>query len=291
MIIAEIGSNWKCEGLAKSLDLALRSISVAAESGADAVKFQLFTADTLYSKKRFLRGWKSVRPYELPVEWLPKLSDMAMKNSVELWLSVFSASLLKPEVALADGIKIASGDMVNNQLIGAVVDFAALHNQTFAISTGAADGAEVTHMHRLVRSLIKAKVKTPRNVVFFHCVSAYPAAPVDINLSGGECVFTRIPNVPTYLGLSDHTLDSRAGMCARARLYTHFEKHFMAEHWESPDAAVSLTPARFSDYCQAIQLARKMVGCGSKVVQESEILERVFARRGADGLRPNGDCQ
>ena len=98
-VCAEIGSSWRVDDLAESHLLALSAIHQAAEAGATAVKFQLFDADRFYSKERAPKQYEHAVRYQLPVDWIQGLSDVAHELHLNFWLSVFdvmSASKAAP---------------------------------------------------------------------------------------------------------------------------------------------------------------------------------------------------
>ncbi len=279
-IIAEIGSNWKRSNDDKSYKAAIQSIHKAAEMGATIVKFQVFTAETLYSKERAPRQYATVLKHELSLDWLSGLRKEAHENGVKFWASVFHPDLLPYAMPYLDGIKIASGDLTYIDLIKQASELSNRYEIPLAISTGAATFAEVE------TAVNWAKAYYPPTFYLFHCVSAYPANDVTMNLRGG-LMFTKCD----ILGLSDHTLAFTASIIAVGMGYSIFEKHFRLTDTPetSPDFGHALNPTQFGDYVRALKQAEEIVGNGEKVPSYCEIDERVWARRGKDGLRPAND--
>jgi sialic acid synthase SpsE len=252
-IIAEIGSTWHRpwnDEAAKAA--ALKSVRVAAACGATAVKFQLFRADTLYSKERAPELWERVRPYELPLDYL-------------------------------DGIKIASGDLTNEELIRVAGGQAEQYQIPLAISTGAGNAEEVWQAVKFA-----TRHTAPPILILFHCASVYPAMPEEMNLRAYEV----LDPLCDAVGLSDHTLSDTTAMLARAAGYTFFEKHFMLHSTprECPDAVVSISPTSFSVYVSYMKQSGQILGLPIKEPCANEASERLWARRGEDGLRPTEEA-
>lgn len=280
--IAEIGSNWQRPYEADAYVAACRSIREAAAQGATAVKFQLFRADSLYSKNRAPKQWKRARGYELPLDWLPGLADVAHECGVEFWCSVFAPGLVREAAQYLDAIKVASGDITYTELLITARAASFRRAIPLAVSTGAATEAEVWDVVRLWWKMWRHPAP---DFYLFQCVSQYPAGAEQMNLS----VVQSEPFQEAHrVGLSDHTLTSTAAMLAVALGYSLFEKHVMLPGTpeDSPDYGHSLTPEQFGYYVKDIQRAESIVGSGRKEPTEAEAGERQWARRGADGLRP-----
>jgi len=279
-IIAEVGSNWLKEGSNQGEHL-FNSVQMASQSGADIFKVQLFRAETLYSKDRMPEVYDRVKKYELSLDWLVTCRSFVNSNGMKFWASVFDANILYKASEFLQGIKIASGDLTNYPLIRAAAKVSNRRGIPLAISTGAATYEEIRASLAEINSFGPAY-----QLILFHCVSAYPADPLDINLLSG-IIHKNNPEVDT-LGFSDHTMTSEAAKLALAMGYNYFEKHFHA--WgtpdESPDRVVSVSPEAFRDYVYDLRRAEKIIGEPVKRVMPSEVGERRYARRGDDGLRP-----
>ena len=285
MIMAEVGSNWRRNTENESYDCVLEHIRQAAQVGATAVKFQLFQAEKLYSKERAPSQWEQAKRYELPRHWLADIERVAKAYNIKWWVSVFdkdSADYVCRNTAV-NGLKIASGDLTNHDLVTCTYKLAVANRIPFAISTGAADSYEI---NEVMKKLYRV---SGIPIYFFQCVSAYPAIPRDYNLS----VFDELDKFGAdNIGLSDHTSGINQVLIGMAvgLGYTTFEKHFTLDpSLDLPDKKVSLDPAAFSVYETAIRMAEIMYGDGNKKPVESEMGERIWARRGKDGLRPAND--
>lgn len=279
-IIAEIGSNWGGKKHINAQESALASISMASSCGATAAKFQVFRADTLYSKERAKDLYERAKLYELPMSLIPLLRKKADECNVKLWASVFDVALLSEVAEYFDVLKIASGDLTNLELIDAMAGTCADLKKPMAISTGAATKKEVFEALGMI-----GKDHLVPHLTVFHCKSVYPVSPMDLNLASG-LMWKRYCNV---IGFSDHTLDIEPAILAYGMGYRAFEKHFRISSIPvSPDFVVSLPPAEFARYSKSLRSCQKVEGIsGAMTVLPQESQERVMARRGKDGLRPS----
>jgi len=282
--IAEVGSTWRVKDMGKSRALAIASIYDAARAGATAVKFQVWQADSFYSKVRAPELYARCKHYELPVEWLESLHTHALLNGIKLWASVFSPRLVDEVAPHVDVLKVASGDLTYEPLLRATCDASAGYSLPLCLSTGAANQEEVENAISIVRDY-----DVPQ-LILMHCVSSYPADARDYNLRGG----TIFGDVVDTIGLSDHTgWDMSVAQIAVGMGYTVFEKHFKPHGADNdnPDAEVAADSHEFGIYVDAIKDAREVVGKYSKQPVASELSERLWARRGKDGLRPMESTQ
>lgn len=281
---AEVGSTFYHPISKIAKDNALHLINMAKWAGADSVKFQLFSADTLYNRDRAPEIHEKIKKFELPVEWLPDMRVQADRVGIQLWFSFFSLHHLKSYAHYADGIKVASGDLTNKPLIKLAAGLAAAYNVPLAISTGAALSHEVHEARKFINPYMQ---NIPKFIVY-HCKSAYPANPKIMNLRGG---LYSLRVTGAVRGLSDHTHGSLAAQLALASGgYSWFEKHFKSTHaFDNPDNVVALTPPEFRNYINHILLAKEIMGTTDKIVHPDEADERKWARRGKDGLRPVPD--
>jgi len=277
--IAEVGSNWKASTYNESYKLAMSAIIQAANAGATIVKFQIFKADTLYSKMRAPKLWKRFQDYELPLEWLPDLQTQAHDAGVQIWYSVFDPNLIGQVAQYTDGLKLASGDLLYRPLYMEMAAVSEEYQIPMAISTGMANTEEIVLM--LEDIVFSAK---DEGIYLMNCVSSYPAKAEDYALNS---IYDIGIEWADRIGLSDHTMDSLTAQLAVARGYTFFEKHFRPDNsYFSPDAIVSMTPNGFKQYVQDIKLANQILGIYRKEPVASETNDRLWARRGSDGLRP-----
>jgi N-acetylneuraminate synthase len=229
------------------LDRALEMIDAAADTGADAIKIQTYTPDTLTidsdrSDFRIEGGlWSGRTLYDLyreahtPFEWHEAMFARARARNVTLFSTPFdetAADLL--EALGAPAYKIASFEAVDLALIA----YVARKGKPMIISTGMAGHAEIDD------ALTTARANGCPGVVLLHCISAYPAPIADANL---RTVPLLADTFDCVAGLSDHTPGSAAAIASIALGGAVVEKHFtLARADGGPDAAFSLEPAEFT---------------------------------------------
>ncbi len=235
-VVAEIGSNHNHD-----LALAHRLIRAAAQAGADAVKFQLFRADSLYppnaGRVQTPMGDADLHEmfdaFALPAQWLPELRDAARDQDMAFLCAPFDEDMLEQ---LADlelpAIKIASPELNHLPLLRA----AARLRRPLICSTGL---ATIGDIHEAITT-IRSEWPEPQ-LVLLQCVSAYPLPPEQSNLGVIETL-RRTFGVPT--GLSDHTMDpERTPAVAVSVGATLIEKHLTLDRSLSgPDHPISLEP-------------------------------------------------
>ncbi len=274
-IVAEISANHN-----QKYDQAVELIKAAKEAGADAVKFQTYTPDTLTIKSdrpEFRIGggmlWDGKTLYDLyaeaytPWEWQPKIKEVAE----ELGLDFFSTAFDPTAVDFLEEIgvpvhKIASFEIVDIPLIEKM----ARTGKPLIISTGMATLGE-----------IEEAVQTARNagatqIALLKCTSAYPSPPEEMNLRTIPYLAEAF-GVP--VGLSDHTLGIAVPVAAVALGVCIVEKHFtLSRDIPGPDSAFSLEPHEFKTMVEAIRIAEKALGKVYYGVSKREAGNRVFRR-------------
>lgn len=274
--IAEIGSNH--DG---NLDQARKLIVESAQAGANAVKFQSFTADGLYVPRKRENGrwaenatWKAFKSWEFPERWTAPLTACAREHGVDFLSTPFSVQALKRLVAArVPAIKIASGDMTHLALIRA----AAATARPVLVATGMADLQET-------RRAFAAAGGAHGKAALFHCVSLYPPRSEDMNL---RAVTTLIREFGCPVGLSDHTPGHAAVLGAIALGATLVEKHItLSRALKGPDHPYALEVSEFAAMVRAARILEKSLGDGVKRPAPAEEGERVFARRGLYAARP-----
>jgi N,N'-diacetyllegionaminate synthase len=214
-VIAEVGSNWR------TLDDCITSIAAAKGCGADAVKFQLFDAESLYGFHPAKHGHTYGDGWQLPIDWLPKLKEACDSISLEFMCTAFSPELVAIVDPFVSVHKVASSDAAWPQMLEAV----AKTGKPVLVSTGA----------KTAEDLCKTMEMLPK-AVYMVCTAAYPADYTSME--------------PLTLGLaqgfSDHTLGYTATVEAARRGAVVIEKHFTAyPKLNTPDRPHSLTPDQF----------------------------------------------
>lgn len=273
-VIAEAGSNHN-----RDLGIAKRLIDVAAEAGADAVKFQTYSGDRIYSSKaesKYLKQFDHRGPAELledislPRHWHADLAEHARERGIAFFSSPFDHEAVDELAALGVPVlKIASGEIVDLPLIRR----AATTGIPLFISTGMATLAEVGE------AVSAAEEAGAPAVALMQCTSVYPAAPERINLRAMDTL-AREFGVPA--GLSDHTTGISVPVAAAARGAAMIEKHItLNREMEGPDHSFSIDPDELTTMVDGIREAEAALGDGLKDGPGPEELEENYtlARR------------
>jgi pseudaminic acid synthase len=274
-IVAEMSANHNLD-----YHQAVKLIHAAKECGADAVKLQTYTPDTITidcDNEYFRVGkgtiWEGRTLYELyqeaytPWEWQPKLKQIADELALDLFSSPFDHTAVDfLETMGVPAYKIASFELVDLPLIRQ----AAQTGKPLILSTGMAALAEIDEAVRAAREAGATQI------ALLKCTSAYPAPPEEMNLRS-------IPHLSEAfqvpVGLSDHTLGLAVPIAAVALGACIIEKHFtLSRSVPGPDRDFSLEPHEFKAMVEAIRVAEKAVGKVSFEVTERERSSRVFRR-------------
>ncbi len=255
-IIAELSGNHNGK-----LDRALALVDAAAASGADAVKLQTYTADTITidcDRPEFrIHGglWDGRSLHELyreastPWEWHAALFARAKAHGLHCFSSPFDPTAVDFLAGLdAPAYKIASFELVDTPLIRK----AAAEGRPLIMSTGIANFAEIEDALRAARE------GGADGVALLHCISAYPAKPEEMRL-GTIPMLAQAFGVP--IGLSDHTLGSAVAVASIARGACIIEKHLtLARADGGPDAEFSLEPGEFRQLVADCRMAHAALG-------------------------------
>jgi sialic acid synthase SpsE len=273
-VIAEAGANHN-----RDLAMAKDLIAVAAEAKADAVKFQTYSAETLYSKKTprftYLEGitdkstWQLIKDIELPREWQAELAAEAAKRGLLFMSTPFDHRAVDELDALAvPAFKIASFEIVDLPLIRDV----AARGKPVIISTGLADYEDIQD------AVATCRAAGNDQVVLLQCASLYPAPPERINLRAMKTM-RRAFGVP--VGLSDHTLGIHVAAAARALGAAVVEKHYtLSRKLQGPDHPFAVEPEELAQMVRYIRDVEAALGDGRKlgpVAEEAEMHQK--ARR------------
>jgi pseudaminic acid synthase len=255
-VVAELSANHHDD-----YDTAIRLVEAAAEAGADAVKVQTYTAEslTLDSDAETFRIegslWHGRTLYDLyreaamPWEWQEGLKRAADRVGVALFASVFDAA----SVEFLEGLdlpayKIASFEIVDLPLIEA----AARTRKPLILSTGMAT------LHEIEAAVAAARSGGSTQLALLKCTSAYPAPADEMHLRTIPDLVARF-GVP--VGLSDHTLDPATAVAAVALGATIVEKHLtLSRAMPGPDSAFSLEPAELEQLVDLIRTAERALG-------------------------------
>jgi N-acetylneuraminate synthase len=274
-IVAEMSANHN-----QDFEQAVRILHAAKEAGADAVKLQTYTADTITipcDNEYFQIGkgtiWQGRNLYDLygeaytPWDWQPKLKEIADKLSIDSFSSPFDQTAVDfLEEMGVPAYKIASFEIVDLPLIRRV----AQTGKPIIMSTGMATLAEIEEAVRTIREAGN------NHLALLKCTSSYPAPPEEMNLLTIPHL-RRTFEVP--VGLSDHTLDIAIPVAAVALGACIVEKHLtLSRTIPGPDSAFSLEPDEFKAMVEAVRSTEKALGEVAYGVSERESHSRIFRR-------------
>ena len=274
-IIAELSANHNGD-----IKVALETIRAAKRAGADAVKIQTYTPDTLtincrndYFKINHGTAWDGEYLYDLykraytPWEWHEEIFKVAKEENIICFSSPFDTSAVDLlENLNAPIYKIASFEIQDIPLI----EYTASKGKPMIISTGIAEIKD-----------IELAIETCRNngnddITILKCTSSYPADPRDVNLMTIPDISSRF-KVKT--GLSDHTLGIEAPLAATVLGASVIEKHFILDKSiGGPDAHFSLDEKEFTEMVKAVRLVEKMIGKIDYEMTEKKKKSRQFSR-------------
>lgn len=273
-IIAEMSANH-----AGSIENAKKIIHAAKDAGADCIKIQTYTADTLTidcDKPYFQVGagtWDGENLYHLyekaytPWEWQPELK----KEAESIGLDFFSTPFDKSSVDFLEEMgmefyKIASFEIVDIPLI----KYVASKGKPIIMSTGMASLAEIEDAVNAVRS------QGNDQLALLRCASAYPAITDEMNLMTMKNM-AEVFDVP--VGLSDHSMGSVGAVTAVAMGAKIIEKHFCLDRAiENPDSSFSMNPEEFAQMVRDVRQAEKAIGKVSYGATKQEKNSMVFRR-------------
>jgi pseudaminic acid synthase len=255
-IIAEMSANHN--GI---METAFKIIEAAKLAGADAVKLQTYTADTITlnsdSEEFQIHGglWDGKTLYQLyqeahmPWDWHKPLFDHARKHGITIFSSPFDNTAVDLlEDLNAPAYKIASFEAVDIPLI----KYVASTGKPMIISTGMADAQEIQE------AIDAARAGGCKELAVLHCVSGYPAPAEDYQLCTIPDMMQRFGLVT---GLSDHTLDNTTAITSIAMGASIIEKHFTLDRsGGGPDDSFSLEPADLVALCRDSKTAWSALG-------------------------------
>lgn len=274
-IIAELSANH-----GGSIEIAEETIRAAKRAGADAIKLQTYTADTItldaksdYFKINQGTAWDGQYLYDLyknaslPWSWHNRLFELASKEGLVCFSSPFDHSAVDFLESLNTPIyKVASFEITDIPLI----KYIASKGKPIIISTGIATLEDI----ELAIDACKSEGNT--DITILKCTSAYPAAPEDANL-------LTIPDIERRFkvksGLSDHTMGIEASMIAVAMGAKVIEKHFILnKSIGGADAHFSLDETDFKAMVDAVRLTEKLIGKVDYEMTDKKKKSREFSR-------------
>ena len=274
-IVAELSANHNGD-----IQVALDTIRAAKRAGADAVKIQTYTADTLtidcknnYFKINHGTAWDGEYLYDLykraytPWKWHAEIFNVANDEGIICFSSPFDNTAVDLLEELKNPIyKIASFEIQDIPLIS----YAASKGKPMILSTGI---AEIEDIELAIDTCRKAG---NNNITVLKCTSAYPAEPKDSNL-------LTIPDIKerfgVKVGISDHTMGIVGPVVATALGGTLIEKHFILDKSiGGPDAHFSLDEKEFTEMVKAVRIAESMIGKVDYQMTEKKKKSRQFSR-------------
>jgi pseudaminic acid synthase len=273
-MVAELSANH-----GGSLDVARRTVEAAAKAGADAIKLQTYTADTLTlasSAPPFVVKTKNVwagrtlhdlyREAMTPWEWHAELKELAESLGLEFFSTPFDATAVEYLEHLGVPChKVASFELTDLPLVEAV----AARGKPVIMSTGMASLGDIEAAVRVCRDVDND------DLVLLRCVSSYPASAESMNLAS----LATLKSFGTIIGLSDHTRDPVVAITATALGAKVIEKHFILDRTlGGPDSFFSLEPGEFRAMVDAVRIAESALGKISFGPSPEEAASTAFRR-------------
>lgn len=273
-IIAEMSANHSHD-----FNKAVKILKAAKEAGADAVKLQTYTPDTLtidcHNEYFQIKGtpWDGHTLYDLyseaytPWEWQPTLKRIANDLGMDLFSTPFDYTAVDFLEKMGVPVyKVASFELVDIPLLRKI----AQTGEPIIMSTGMATLAEIDEAVSAIREA------GGNQLALLKCTSAYPALPEEMNLR-------TIPHLAEAfgvpIGLSDHTFGIAVPVAAVALGACIIEKHFtLSRQNPGPDSAFSLEPHEFKEMVEAIRMTEKALGLVHYEATEHETSSRTFRR-------------
>jgi pseudaminic acid synthase len=274
-IIAELSANHYGD-----IEIAKKTIKKAKECGADAIKLQTYTADTMTidcKKDDFILKsgtlWDGKSLYELykeaytPWEWHEELFEYARSIGIDIFSTPFDKSAVDfLEKFNPSAYKIASFEISDYELIR----YTASKQKPIIISTGIATIDEILDAVEI------CKKEGNENIILLKCTSSYPAPLEDVNL---KTIANMKETFGVEVGFSDHTLGVTAPIVAVSLGARVIEKHFILDkNLDSADKDFSLDPTEFSKMVKAVRDTEKLLGKVDYSMNEKKQKNRVFAR-------------
>ena len=274
-IIAELSANHL-----KRFDLAVKTIKEAKEAGADAIKVQTLTPDTMTincNNNHFnIKGgtlWDGKSFYELysetsmPWEWHKKLKKIALK----LGLIFFSTPYDKTAVDFLEKLKVPAYKVASFEITDTpFIEYTASKGKPIIISTG------IATLNEIKEAVNSCKKSGNKQIALLKCTSAYPTPLEEVNL---KTIPDLAKKFKTVVGLSDHTLGISVPIASVALGAKIIEKHIILDReLGGPDAKFSLEPKEFKEMVKSVREVEKALGKVTYQLAEKVKKNRKFAR-------------
>ena len=278
-IIAELGSNHNGD-----MELAKKLIIQAKEAGADCVKFQSWSKDTIFTKKKYEDNYfiaddyrdrtdytleEIVETYSISEEELLEMKKFADELGIDCTSTPFSKKEADFLIDKLDSpfIKVASMDLNNYPFL----EYLAKKNRPMVIATGL---SELYEIDKAVKTIENAGNK---NIIILHCVSTYPPVDSDVHLNNIKTLMTTYPEYP--IGFSDHTLGTAIPLASVALGVCLIEKHFtLDKNMEGWDHKVSATKDEMEIIVEGSKRINEAMGSFRITATETEEKKQEFRR-------------
>jgi pseudaminic acid synthase len=274
LIIAELSANHN-----GSIDTAITTIKAAKRAGADCIKLQTYTADTLTidsNRSDFIINgtiWEGQNFYQLykeaytPWEWHAKLFQVAREEDLLCFSSPFDPTAVDfLETLDVPAYKIASFEITDIPFI----EYVASKGKPMILSTGIATAQDIEW------ALDACRRMGNDNIALLKCTSSYPAPIDEANLVMIRDLASRYQVIS---GLSDHTMGATAPIVAVCMGAKIIEKHFILDHAiGGPDASFSMDEQEFTEMVRAIRSAEKSIGTVDYTLTEKQTRGKDFSR-------------
>lgn len=275
-IIAEAGVNHNGQ-----LEMVLKLVDVAAQAGADAIKFQTFKAEDVVTQEGQMASYQEknigkklsqqemLKSLELPEGFYSAIIQRCQEKNI-LFMSTPHGSKKSVDFLESLGMevyKIGSGDLTNYILL----DKVAKTGKPIILSSGMANLDEVKDAIAFVRS------RGNKQIAVLHCTTNYPCPPEEVNLSAMKTMMEKL-DVP--VGFSDHTQGNQAAIMAAALGMAIYECHFTLDKTlPGPDHVASAEPEELKSRIEAIRAAITILGNATKTPNTSEVESMVRVAR------------
>src|SRR5579863_7862266 len=274
-VVAEVSANHH-----QNFDEAVKIIRAAKDAGADAIKLQTYTADTITiacDRKEFRLAsgtiWDGATLYELygqaytRWEWQPRLKEVANDPGMDLFSTPFDDTAVDfLEKIGVPAHKLASFELVDIPLIQKMAGT----GKPLIMSTG------MSSVEEIEEAIGAARQAGAKQIALLKCTSSYPALAEDMHL---RTIAELIRRFEVPIGLSDHSAEIAVPVAAVGLGASIIEKHLtMSRAVEGPDSAFSLEPHEFKAMVQAVRVAEKALGHVHFGVSAQEVSSRTFRR-------------
>ena len=277
-IVAEIGCNHNGD-----YELAKKLVVEAKKCGVDGVKFQTFKADALIAQSAPKAMYQiantgdvesqleMTRKLELPADSFLQLRDFAKSLGLVVFSTPFDLQSIRFLQENGQNIwKIPSGEITNLPYLERIRDLRC-GDKWIILSTGMSTLEEI-------RTAIDILDAHKHRITVLHCNTEYPTMDDDVNISAIMDLKAKLPDLE--IGFSDHSVGTVAATMAVAYGIHFIEKHFtLDKNLPGPDHKASATPAEMIDLVKNVRRAERILGCGQKIVTDSEQKNIVVARK------------